>query len=70
MKEKNCLFCKHFVWISGDRGYSEVTPGYPPELRCGKNHWDFDTCEDDRESMRKKLTMAETCADFVYDRKP
>ena len=61
---KNCWECVHLNWSNGSPGYSEMTPGYPPDLHCGKRHWEFDMECITEEHARKKLRTAETCTDF------
>ena len=59
-----CLFCRHFQWSQGERGYSEYTPGSDSSMWCGKKHWELETCTDDERDVRRKLTMAQNCKDF------
>jgi hypothetical protein len=64
MARKTCVLCKHFSWISGDHGYSEVTPAYPPSVYCLKSHWviDLELCSENE--YRQTMLTAETCKDF------
>jgi len=70
-----CWECKH-LWIAEEvPGYSEMTPGLPPELKCLKGYFSIspnyrskrektirDTC-----TLKECLEMAKTCNDFEPD---
>ena len=60
-KVKACWFCPHFNYSSGDRGYSEMTPGYDFSMRCGKNLWEFDPYMTSQEEFGEYLMKANTC---------
>lgn len=64
-----CWFCTHVRFSNGGRDYSELTPGYPMTLECGKNYWEFDTLKDSLSQFRDKIMSAEKCSDFVEERR-
>ena len=59
-----CWECQFVHFIPGDHGYSEATPGYRMKLECQKEYWMFDAEGDELGTLRRCLTMAETCGDF------
>lgn len=61
---KMCWWCKHFYYSCGDRGYSEMTPGYDMTMECRKGYWKFESTEDSEESFRNKISHAVDCEDF------
>lgn len=61
---KNCLFCQKFIYLAGDRGYSEMTPGYDATIRCSLLLWELDFYVDEEEDFRTKMLTAETCELF------
>lgn len=63
---KLCLFCRHFLFINADLGYSDQTPGHDAQIGCLKNHYDINLFLDSRQEFREKILTAETCED--YDR--
>ena len=58
-----CLFCKHVQWYSGNRGYSEYTPGWNASIECWKKGWEWGGSGYEDELMTK-LTQAQTCDMF------
>ncbi len=64
---KNCIDCKHFCFAPGDYGYSDWTPGYPPEITCLENVWRIDLNDCDEEDYRKCLLTANTCKKYIED---
>ncbi len=54
-----CWECIHLHYDSGMPGYSDLTPGYSPNLECLKRHWSLG--DDD---MQERIFDAETCADY------
>ena len=71
MSEPLCVFCKHFVFIEGDYGYSEYTPGYDATFRCNKSLLDIDLCDMTTEDFREKILTAKKCPKYycvVWDR--
>ncbi len=65
---KNCLFCTHFHYISGQPDYGEYTPGSDISIGCGLNLWELDNTGDTEDDFRRKMISAETCAH--YDDQP
>jgi hypothetical protein len=68
MSERICYDCTH---LSADYepDWSDVTPGNGLTLRCEKNHWEIGSGRWSgdglsRETLRRSLKMAPTCADF------
>lgn len=62
---KNCLFCKKFMYYSGQPDYSEMTPGSNVEIGCsvvvrGRHLWEFSYL-DSEDEFRANMTRAETC---------
>lgn len=64
---KTCLECKHWRWDSGERGYSEYTPGCHAAMFCNKNRWRLNMFDDERGDVRDKLRTAETCGLFEQE---
>ncbi len=64
MNEKLCLFCEHFYLITGESGYSDVTPGWSAEMGCAKNIIEIDLMNDSTESYRQKILKAQNCEEF------
>lgn len=64
--EKLCLFCRHFVFEPGEPDWSDVTPGYAPDIRCGLGHWRLDMYRDDVSNYRRCQLIARTCPDFDW----
>lgn len=62
---KNCLFCKHFHFEAGMRGYSVWFPGSNWHMYCDMKIWDEDSLFD--EDIRELLTHANTCGLYVID---
>jgi len=65
---KTCLLCHHFHLNAGDRGYSEMTPGYDFSMECEKKVWEWDQFDTDEDAFRKMLTTAEGCKYYLYHR--
>ena len=77
MTEKLCIFCKHFYFYGGDRGYGEMTPATEGALSCKKDHYDYDefwpqdiplpmnlkSLPNDSDAS-KIIKTAETCPDY------
>jgi hypothetical protein len=61
--EKLCLFCKNFYFNPGEKGYSDMTPGYDTTLGCNLGYWDILNI-DAEESYRECQLKAKTCKDF------
>ena len=59
-----CLFCKHFLFINADRGYSDQTPGEDALMGCLKDHYDVNLFLDTPQEYRDKILTAETCEDY------
>jgi hypothetical protein len=59
-----CLFCRNYVFFTGDRGYSEYTPGYDATMYCSAGKWEMESYEDTTESLRSKFLMAASCPSF------
>jgi hypothetical protein len=66
--DRICWDCVH-CWIDYDPGYSEYTPGEGLTAECRKRHWNVRPRDLDRESLRKALQMAPTCADYTEETK-
>ena len=62
-----CWHCQHIYWDSGSPGYSEYTPGDPPDIHCLKDHWHLRTSwgNMEMEDFRAALESARTCTDFA-----
>jgi len=60
----NCTLCEHCYLAQGSHGYSEYTPGWSGSLECMKNKWEVDFMEDDSDSFRKKMQMANACEEY------
>ena len=67
MSEKLCVFCRHWYFMSGQQGYSEMTPGSSASMECGKRHFTRD--EQDlfisTEEFRHTIEKAQTCQDYT-----
>lgn len=63
-----CLECKHCYMDGGDSGWSEWTPGYPPEWVCRADgvNLNFATRlnDGDKRGLIEDLQRAETCEHF------
>ncbi len=59
-----CINCENFYMCDGCHGYSEWTPGYPPEMECKAGH--FVMGVDDFKNAIRKLhdVMENGCEDF------
>ena len=64
--EKLCVFCKHWSFSGGSRGYSEMTPGYNATMDCLKQHFteDEERLFVSQEEYVTTIRKAETCADY------
>lgn len=65
--EKLCIFCRHWEFSGGERGYSEVTPGADATMGCARGHWGNRFYVDDLygpDEFRAKIKLAETCEDY------
>ena len=60
-----CLLCKRFFLSPEEPGYSELTPGCPADMGCGKGHWDLSDLNGS-EHLREKMRSAEKCKDWKY----
>ena len=58
----SCFCCKHFYMTMGDEGYSEYTPGLPPEVSCRKGRFDFG--RGDYFDLHETFSIGETCRKF------
>ena len=68
---KNCLFCTHFFYMTGQPDYSVMTPGCEVEIGCGLSRggknaskWELQSTMDSEDDFRRKMTTAETCEDY------
>ena len=61
-----CILCKELRYSSGDRGYSEYTPGFDAQIECKKGHWRWEEYEDDAENFRRKMLSATDCPDYEF----
>lgn len=66
-KERFCLGCKHFEFIQGEPYHSDWIPGCEASMSCQKEHYEIDLLEDIKRTLKEKLTMAQTCVDFLQD---
>ena len=64
MEPRTCTTCQHFYVCPGTPDYSELTPGEPMELKCGKYHWDISESEITSEMVREKFLTAIDCPDY------
>ena len=64
MARKTCVLCKHFHITTGERGYSEYTPGWDMSMSCSIGHWKFDSYSTDELDFREMMASAEACGDF------
>ena len=64
-KYKNCLFCQHFYFMSGQIHYSEMTPGSDVSIGCSEGYWELDNKMDNEISYMVKMRNARTCQDFT-----
>jgi hypothetical protein len=62
--EKNCLFCKHFRFATGEPDWSEVTPGHDIEIGCKEDIWELDNYIDTETSFRRKMLTAKSCDQY------
>lgn len=68
---KLCLGCKHFLFTTGEHGYSEMTPGTDFSMECMKNHFkpSLDHGRDiSNEEFARRINMATECKDFELAR--
>lgn len=65
MKEKLCVFCKHFGWDSiTSYSYSTYTSGMEGGASCCKGHYSEERPYDE-DDFRKLILRAGSCADFA-----
>ena len=68
MTERLCVFCKHWYFSGGERGYSEMTPGTDASMTCLKGHYDkkdIRLLEMTTEDFRAAIEIAITCKDYL-----
>ena len=60
---RTCIDCEHWLFDSGEPGWSEYTPGVDASSSCRRGHWTMDenTTED---GYRDHLRTARKCKDF------
>ncbi len=61
---RNCILCKEFVLEAATPAWSEVTPGDPAELRCGKRLWEAERVTE--RWIREYMHRAETCEHYSH----
>ncbi len=66
MKNKLCVFCKHFNLSMGTSDYSDFTPGTKAVLECEMGIWSMqnDNNFDENEEFRRNIKRAETCEEY------
>lgn len=65
--DRLCLRCAHFSLDTGERGYSQETPGYHGSLSCNKGHFNF-RGDGYLDCYKLCIERAATCPD--YDERP
>jgi len=64
MSDRNCIFCRHFVFEPATPGYSALTPGDDLEIFCGLYHWELKAMEDTQETFMRKMLRAAGCDSY------
>lgn len=64
VKDRLCLFCKHFNLDMGEVGYSDWTPPTDARISCYKDHWGPLTQDHGSPSLRKVVVYGRNCSDF------
>ena len=59
-----CINCQHWYFLTGEPGYSEVTPGCEASTGCDKGHWTLRPYHDSQKQYRSHLLSAISCKDF------
>lgn len=63
-----CYNCQHMAFDTGSPDWSDVTPGWNPEMRCNKGYWEilFKSTRGDGTDLRAALESANTCRDYEH----
>ena len=61
---KTCIHCSFWYFQSGEKAWSEQTPGTDWYMGCNKDHFDIEGELCTEKEMRTELLRAPNCADF------
>lgn len=62
---ETCILCKYFSFDTGERSWSEYTPGWSAEIRCEKDVWKIDMEDCSQLHYRRCMITAEKCEHFT-----